>query len=322
MLTRPTTPVLSKDFHKQAISTSFLDHIFWPEESPQKNSSCRKKERLPHATTSLRWLQYHEDKEKLKMQKEEIKREKAVLRKQKKEEKIEKAKTKLLIGCKKQKEKRRQDSESEEQEEWSESGSSIDDISDEHFTSDSDNEPLPKITKKEESCSSQKVNEALDKITKGEFYLVSFPGKKKSHNYVCCIQNIFSSKEVEVQALSAIDEDKLTYKIIEGDISTVDIEQLLYKLHEPNIIGFSSLIFGADNSHKITPRSKICVTYFLNKIHFFLQLSLTTSSEILEIIALSDAFLALVLPCGEKLSADMYVMSYFQISNSQKLHCC
>lgn len=53
-------------------------------QSSHRKKSPVIKERLLHATTSLRWLQYHEDKLKLKTQNEEVKRGKALLRKRKK----------------------------------------------------------------------------------------------------------------------------------------------------------------------------------------------------------------------------------------------
>lgn len=73
------------------ISASFVDHIFWPEESPEKKESVSKKERLPHATTSLRWLKFHEEKEKIKADKEKAKLERAILRKSKREENTKKS---------------------------------------------------------------------------------------------------------------------------------------------------------------------------------------------------------------------------------------
>lgn len=235
VIPRPVTQALSnnntKEHRNQRISTSFLDHIFWPEESPEKKDKRITKERLPYATTSLRWLQYHENKENLKIQKEEAKREKAVLRKKKKEEKEKKANNNKLKRSIKGKKtlKQRDDSESEDDEEWVESGTSMDDISEEHLTSESENETLAQFSKREKPRGND--------CSKGEFYVVRFPGKKKSHDYVCCVETIFSPNEIEVQALAAIDGDKSTYKIIEHDVSTVDSDQLLYKLEQPKIIG-------------------------------------------------------------------------------------
>ncbi|CAH0562824.1 unnamed protein product [Brassicogethes aeneus] len=202
------------------------------EESPEKKNHVTKKERLPYASTSERWLQYHENKEKLKIQKEKEKQERALMRKRKKDEKQQKVINKKIpkkIVKQKNKKSKHEFSESES-EEWSESGSSLDDVSEEHFTSDSDNEPLVKIAKPEK------------KIKKGDFYLVSFPGKKKAHNYVCTILNVLNKNEMEVQALCPVDAEKLTYRFIDGDISIISNNQLLHKLEQPKLSGTENRI--------------------------------------------------------------------------------
>lgn len=56
--------------HRASVSSSFLDHILWPTETPDKSSKQRTRERLPHATTSKRWLEYWEQKENEKRTKE------------------------------------------------------------------------------------------------------------------------------------------------------------------------------------------------------------------------------------------------------------
>lgn len=155
MTPEPTTSNTNQKCQNKRISTSFLDHIFWPEESPEKKNQVTKKERLPYASTSERWLQYHKNKENLKIQKEEEKQKRAI------NNRIQKK----IVKQKKNKKSKYEFSESDS-EEWSESGTSLDDISEEHFTSDID-EPLAKIA------------EAEKKIREGDFYLVSFPGKKK-----------------------------------------------------------------------------------------------------------------------------------------------
>ncbi|XP_050503037.1 DNA ligase 1-like [Diabrotica virgifera virgifera] len=144
---RPVTPVPLRQSQKRNISAAFLDHIFWPEESPEKKVFTRK-EKLPYATTSLKWLQYHEEKIKVKTEKEREKQEKALLRKKKREEKLKETEEKKLAkkaSAKKSKTKVNTEEDtdsSEECDEWQESGSSLDDIS-EHFSSDTDeNEPL------------------------------------------------------------------------------------------------------------------------------------------------------------------------------------
>nr|CAD7457802.1 unnamed protein product [Timema tahoe] len=122
------TPTRSDKTKKNYISPSFLDHILWPTESPQKSSKRKKKERLPHAATSKKWLSYWEDKEKVKEQKEENKRNKVMARQQKKDQK---EKDKVVAAKKKRKViKHDTSSETEEEEEWTDSGESLLSLSD------------------------------------------------------------------------------------------------------------------------------------------------------------------------------------------------
>ncbi|XP_074038692.1 uncharacterized protein [Leptinotarsa decemlineata] len=228
LIKKPVTPVPPPQSQKRKVSVAFLDHIFWPEESPEKKESTRK-ERLPYATTSLKWLQYHEEKENTKMEKEREKQERALLRQKKQEEKLKKPEMGNPLKRKEIKKIKRKvnkaiDSSESEYEEWQESGSSLDDIT-EHFSSDSEDEPLASIVKK-----------VKKDIAVGDFYLVAFPGKKTYHNYVCSVQNIYDTGEVEVHAFTPIEESKNVFKVIENDISVVNAEQLVKRLEYPSVV--------------------------------------------------------------------------------------
>lgn len=153
-----------------------------------------------------------------------------LLREQKKEEKLRNVPNKRKRETTKMKKNKKHitgDSDSEEYEDWEESGSSLDDISDENFSDHSENETL----------GNEAETNPIRGTAKGDFYLVSFPGKKLVHKYVCCVQNIINANELEVQAFSPIEGDKTTFKIIEDDISVVTQAQLICKLEQPQIIG-------------------------------------------------------------------------------------
>ncbi|XP_031358776.1 uncharacterized protein LOC116182378 [Photinus pyralis] len=216
-------PVLQSGTKK--VSAAFLDHIFWPEESPEKKE-ISKKEKLPYATTSRKWLQFHEEKETIKKEKERAKKEKASLRKRKQEEKAKEAEIKKSKASKIKKRRNKindlNSSESEE-EEWQESGSSMDDVSSEHYSSDNENED-PNVSKK-----------LKQDIKIGDFYVVAFPGKKKYHNYVCSVQNMYGC-EYEVQAFTPVEESNTLFNVIENDISIVNVDQFVKKLDTPDVI--------------------------------------------------------------------------------------
>ena len=85
-LTKAVTPQKNLDELPKSnvdVSPSFLDHVVWPTESPQKSLKRKKTERLLHAATSRKWLSYWEDKQKSKEEKEETKRKRLLARKQK-----------------------------------------------------------------------------------------------------------------------------------------------------------------------------------------------------------------------------------------------
>lgn len=160
------------------------------------------------------------------------------MKKRKKNERQQKAINEKILKKKIVKEKNKKTkhefSESESEEEWSESETSVDNISEE---GDSDKEPLAKIAKADKN------------IREADFYLVSFPGKKKAHNYICTVLNVLNENELEVQALCPVGEDKSTYRFIDGDISIISKNQLLQKLEQPKLFGTENRIKYKFSSH-------------------------------------------------------------------------
>lgn len=218
------------------ISPAFANHIIWPTESPVKK--IKKTQSLPHATTSKRWLEYSEMKEKEKQDKELAKLE----RKKKRESaKVEKVKPKPQLvkknECKtisapkenteyqkppdtstkgRRKRKTAPLSSSESEQSWNESGDSLDDIS---LVSSSEDEDG---TRKE-----------CDRLSKGDFVLVKFVSEKKcAYSFVCIVQDI-DGDDVEVMGLTLCNTEGTIFKANEKDISTVHCTAVLEKLPTP-----------------------------------------------------------------------------------------
>lgn len=206
---------------KASIPTPFKKALFWPEQVNSKNK--RKKEKLPSAITSEEWQHYHLRKENEKRKKEEEKKQKAELRQMKKEEK-ENQKQKAP------KRKRKESTDSTDDEEWIESGSSLDDVSlDEAVTQE---EPM--------SLSDSDLNRNLsyDDIKVGDFILVNFLGGKRQtahYKYVCVLQEKNSEHDLEVMSLKSVNDQKTVYKLMEHDLSLVQLEDIEKKLPNPEI---------------------------------------------------------------------------------------
>lgn len=157
-------------------------------------------------------------------------------------------KRKICPKSQEQKKKREQvnwDSSESEYEPWQESGSSLDDISDECFSNSNENEPLMDESKL--SSSDESENEPLVNVAKktearhfsGWFLFGCLSRKKKIyHNYICSVQKIYDISEVEVQAFSPLEQSKSYFKVIENDISVVNVnaEQLVRKLEKPSMV--------------------------------------------------------------------------------------
>lgn len=55
------------------------------------------------------------------------------------------------------------------------------------------------------------------------------------HNYICTVQKIYDTSEVEVQAFAPAEQSKSYFKVIENDISVVNTEQLVSKLEKRSV---------------------------------------------------------------------------------------
>jgi hypothetical protein len=132
---------------QSSISSSFLDHIYWPEESPEKKKSKRKTVRLPYATTSTRWLKFHEDKDNKKRTEEESKKQRVLELNVKK--KTRKTKPRPLISDPRKQLKRK--NQKTKKKEWNKSETSGEELSNEW------DETIPE---------------------KDEFLVVAFPSKR------------------------------------------------------------------------------------------------------------------------------------------------
>ncbi|XP_047105282.1 inverted formin-2-like [Schistocerca piceifrons] len=205
-----------------------------------KQGKRRLRERLPSVVTSNQWQEYHHKKEQLKLQIERLKAERAEARKLKKEQseiaKKLKKQTKAE-NCRKPKVHKKRTisvSSDSEDEEWSESGSSVDDISmlpdSDLQTSDGkedDNSDQINITEKETANKEENMNKFYKN---GEFLLVSFPEKKSYFIYVCIVQCAFEDGEIDVMALKSCNCQKKVFYVDENDVSVISASQVIDKL--------------------------------------------------------------------------------------------
>ncbi|KAG5860724.1 hypothetical protein JTB14_027700 [Gonioctena quinquepunctata] len=113
-----------------------------------------------------------------------------------------------------------------EDEEWEESGSTL--VMDEQNDSDLEN-----ICRETEQDFAFKV---------GDFVLVYFPEKKKSHLYVCIIQQNLNYIENEVIALNYCNETKTIFRLNERDVSVINTSQIIEKLESPKIVSLGDRI--------------------------------------------------------------------------------
>lgn len=211
---------------KSRISPSFGNHVTWPTDSPPAKGG-RKKERLPHATTSKKWLDWVQQKEEIKAVKENTKKRKLQAKESaKKDPERDAQAVPEKIKRRTRKEKRRiEETDSETSEEWVESGDSLDDVT------------LLPSSEEEGNEKEEGINEDRGVWKEGDFVLVNFPGKKNiSYNYVCFIQKVLND-EIQVIALKNCDESCMVFRTDEDDVSVVVISQILKKLDDPNITG-------------------------------------------------------------------------------------
>lgn len=214
---------------KQQVPTPFKKALFWPEEIGSNKK--RKREKIPSAITSEIWQEYHKKKEMEKKNKLEEKERKAEERKRKKEDKLTKTQ--------KSTRRKRKVSNSEsslDSEEWVESGDSMDDVDiyperDSGSEEQDENIPLSYLTTK------SKPDLKYDDIRVGDFVLARFVGGKKQslfYRYVCVIQNIYKTSDIEVASFKSIN-DKCSFRLLEKDISTIKFEDIVDKLQQPEI---------------------------------------------------------------------------------------
>lgn len=238
---------IREESDNKLIPSPFKRALFWPENT-QKAGKRRPRENVPSVVTSKQWQEYHEKKKEAKLQKEKLKLERAEQRRLKKEqtEIAKRLKIKMKIENRKKprsyrKRKISVSSDSEDDEEWIESGSSMDDVTllpdDESHTSDEVEEENENTLATE----NKKRNEETGKMSykKGDFVLVSFPGKKKVFKYVCIVQHVFEDGEIEVMAMKCCNRQKKVFQVDENDVSAISSSQIIATLPLPlsNVCG-------------------------------------------------------------------------------------
>ncbi|KAK4871845.1 hypothetical protein RN001_015969 [Aquatica leii] len=193
---------------------------------PKKNNTDskkkkRKKEYTPSVITSDKWVEYHEECERLKIEKEREKQERKQARESKKQMMAKKCEKLKQKPTKHQKQDIDSGSSSQDLEDWVESGSSGDDID---FT----------VFEQEDI----EIFELKD-LNLGDFVLVRFKltGKRSTttYRYVAKILEILSSEEYEIQCNKTANDQMTVFYPIEKDISTINQCDILGKLPEPTV---------------------------------------------------------------------------------------
>ncbi|KAK4882699.1 hypothetical protein RN001_006018 [Aquatica leii] len=189
---------------KTICSKVFYNELPYPKENNTDSKLKRKKEYTPSVITSDIWVEYHEECERLKMEKEREKQERKQARESKKQMMAKKSEKLKQKPTKHQKQDIDSGSSSQDLEDWVESGSSEDDID---FTEQEDIE----------------IFEPKD-LNLEDFVLVRFKltGKRSTttYRYVAKILKILSSEEYEIQCYkTGNDEKTVFYPIEKVDIS-------------------------------------------------------------------------------------------------------
>lgn len=198
---------------KEQVPTPFKKALFWPEEI-KSDKKRKNKEKIPFTITSESWQEYHRKKLTEKERKEEEKQKRAEERKRKKEEKEKQIETKT-----KRKRKVSVSASSSENEEWVESGDSLEDIS----LNLEDEDELPYLK--------------YDDIQAGDFVLAKFLGGKRKaffYRYICVVQKKYSDHDIEVVSLKSLN-GKSSFKLIDTDVSTIKLEDIIQKLPQPEL---------------------------------------------------------------------------------------
>lgn len=202
----------------QLIPSPFKRALLWPEPKESVQSK-RRKEKLPAVVTSPQMIEYFKNKKLKKTETEKLKEERKKLRETRQKILEEK---KLKQKSKKQKieEFETSDSSSEDQMSVRESDDSISD---------------------EKSNGEEEVTEivSLKDVREGDFILVEFKGGKRMVSnfvYLCIIQTIISSNEIEIMGLRSTDARKHTFIPKENDISLISFKQIVGKTSNPKVV--------------------------------------------------------------------------------------
>lgn len=210
------------------IPSPFKRALFWP--TPKQNSKKRKKEKIPSVISSVAWQKYHESKERKKIDLEEEKKRRTEEREKKKKEteKLRKLKTDKILAKINQKtlsKKSKTDYySSSTEEEWVDSGNSMDDISDERID-DERNGDIDRAKYLD-----------ISSIKQSDYIIVTFPGKKKFHEYVCIVQKVTNKDNIEVMAMKICDQSKTIFIENDKDISIISFSQITEVLDIPQMI--------------------------------------------------------------------------------------
>lgn len=202
----------------QLIPSPFKRALLWPEPKESVQSK-RRKEKLPAVVTSPQMIEYFKKKKMKKTETEKLKEERKKLRETRQKILEEK---KLKQKSKKQKIEEFETSDSSSQDQMSvrESDDSISD---------------------EKSNGEEEVTEivSLKDVREGDFILVEFKGGKRMVSnfvYLCIIQTIISSNEIEIMGLRSTDARKHTFIPKENDISLISFKQIVGKTSNPKVV--------------------------------------------------------------------------------------
>lgn len=216
--TNPNTVIPAK----RSLATVFNDIIKWPVQ--QQSKSTRKKEYTPSVITSNKWIEFHDLKAAEKLEKEKKKEERKLATLEKRKQAEIKKNENAQIKANKMKPSVVSDSESSESNKsWiSKNDSSNDDLLAEPLS----NDLVKKITNLQQD------------LKPGDYVLVKFKpvGKKQiCYKYVATVIRVISETELEVQYFESIDEEHTEFILAEGDISLVDLDDIVYKLPTPEL---------------------------------------------------------------------------------------
>lgn len=193
-----------------SLSSAFHDILPWPEATAKKFKR-RIKEYIPSVVTSDKWVEYYEEKERMKKEQEQNKQERKQAQELRKQHKKN-----LKIKKKSKNKKKRLLESSSSGEDWVESGSSLDDV-------DFDTAEVEMF--------------AVKDLKPGDFVLAQFQASGKrvatTYRYVSTILEVVSPKEFKIQCLKSLNQEKTSFDYIENDISIINKNNIITQLPEP-----------------------------------------------------------------------------------------